>query len=156
LGLNWLIALYKNDVNGILGDEMGLGKTLQTISFLGNKNLKHPIINIAWLNIEQSVPGPYLVVCPLTLLDNWRIEFAKFCPRFVVKLYNGNKQERESLRKEIVEYILGQPKATQKDPRLNFDVIITTYELLLKDMEFFHKFKFRYVVIDEGNALRYL
>ena len=123
---------------------MGLGKTLQTISFL------------SWLNIDHNVPGPYLVICPLTLLDNWRQEFAKFCPRFTVQVYSGDKQTRENIRKEIVEFILQQPKSAQKDPKLNFEVFITTYELLLKDMEFFHKFKFRYVVVDEGKIVAML
>ena len=64
-GLNWLANLYQNGINGILADEMGLGKTLQTISFL------------AWLKFERGVPGPHLVVAPLSVLSSWMSEFRR-------------------------------------------------------------------------------
>ena len=58
-GLNWLANLYQNGINGILADEMGLGKTLQTIAFL------------AHLKFDLGVPGPHLVVAPLSVLSSW-------------------------------------------------------------------------------------
>lgn len=61
-------ALYENGVNGILGDEMGLGKTIQTIALLCHL-------------IEKGVPGPFLVVGPLSTLPNWMSEFERFAPK---------------------------------------------------------------------------
>ena len=62
-GLNWLISLYENGINGILADEMGLGKTIQTISF------------IAFLREFKKVSGPHLVIGPKSTLGNWFKEF---------------------------------------------------------------------------------
>lgn len=67
-GYEWLKLLYLNGVNGILADEMGLGKTIQTIS-------------LVCFMIENKLPGPYLVVAPLSTLANWINEFNTFCPR---------------------------------------------------------------------------
>lgn len=65
-GLNWLYQLHCLDINGILADEMGLGKTLQTISIL------------AYLQFEKNIPGPHLVICPRSTLDNWFNEVKKW------------------------------------------------------------------------------
>ena len=73
-GLNWLISLYENGINGILADEMGLGKTLETISFLGY--LKH----------FRSISGPHVVVVPKSTISNWGKEFERWCPSMKVNL----------------------------------------------------------------------
>lgn len=62
-GLNWMISLYNNNLNGILADEMGLGKTIQTISLF------------AYLIEHKNNEGPFLVVVPLTTINNWMSEF---------------------------------------------------------------------------------
>ncbi|KAM7488199.1 hypothetical protein LguiB_025683 [Lonicera macranthoides] len=67
-GLNWLIRLYENGINGILADEMGLGKTLQTISLLG------------YLHEFRGITGPHMVVAPKSTLGNWMNEIRRFCP----------------------------------------------------------------------------
>lgn len=64
-GLNWLISLFENGINGILADEMGLGKTLQTISLLGY--MKH----------FREMAGPHLVIVPKSTLANWMSEFER-------------------------------------------------------------------------------
>ncbi|KAB0801738.1 hypothetical protein PPYR_03924, partial [Photinus pyralis] len=66
-GLNWMISLYENGVNGILADEMGLGKTLQTISMLGF--MKH----------YKKISGPFLIIVPKSTLINWTNEIQKWC-----------------------------------------------------------------------------
>ena len=86
-GMEWLISLYENGLNGILADEMGLGKTLQTISFL------------AYLR-DKGVWGPFLVCCPLSTLANWVNEFERFTPEIPVVLYHGTPQERARIREE--------------------------------------------------------
>lgn len=84
-GLNWMISLYENGINGILADEMGLGKTLQTIAFLGY--LKHYRLD----------HGPHLVIVPKSTLHNWMSEFKKWVPDFNVFLFHGSKPERVSV-----------------------------------------------------------
>ena len=81
-GLNWMISLYENGLNGILADEMGLGKSLQTISLLGY--LKH----------YKDIHGPHLVVVPKSTLLNWNNEFAKWCPTIKAFVFHGDKDER--------------------------------------------------------------
>ena len=66
IGVHWLVGLYENGLNGILGDEMGLGKTVQSISMLAHLT-------------EQGVTGPFMVVGPLSTLHNWANEFKKWC-----------------------------------------------------------------------------
>lgn len=107
-GLNWLISLYHNGINGILADEMGLGKTLQTISFLGY--LKH----------YRDTPGFHLVVVPKSTLDNWVREFEKWVPGFRIITLRGSKEERQEV---IQERLLPQ----------DFDVLVTTYEMCLRE-----------------------
>ena len=82
-GVQWMISLYENGLNGILADEMGLGKTLQTISFLAHLRAKG-----TW--------GPFLIVCPLSVLNNWMTEFEKFCPIIPVCLPSDDADARSS------------------------------------------------------------
>ncbi|XP_039285443.1 chromatin-remodeling complex ATPase chain Iswi-like [Nilaparvata lugens] len=81
-GLNWMISLYENGINGILADEMGLGKTLQTISLLGY--MKH------YRNIE----GPHMVIVPKSTLANWMGEFKKWCPSLRSVCLIGDQESR--------------------------------------------------------------
>ena len=74
-GLNWLIKLYDQGINGILADEMGLGKTIQAIAFLGH------------LAEEKNIWGPYLIISPSSTLHNWIHEFEKFLPMLKVIPY---------------------------------------------------------------------
>ncbi|OXB69503.1 UNVERIFIED_CONTAM: hypothetical protein H355_015274, partial [Colinus virginianus] len=130
-GLNWLYQLHCLDINGILADEMGLGKTLQTISIL------------AFLQFEKGIPGPHLVICPRSTLDNWFKEVKKWCPRFRPARLHGTAEEREIIYNTVLTK--GQ-----------FDVCITTYEMVIKDC---HKlassrFKWNYLVMDEAHRIK--
>jgi len=128
-GLNWMINLYEQGINGILADEMGLRKTLQTISLLGY--LKH----------DRNVSGPHIVVVPKSVLGNWGRELARWCPSLRVVRIHGNKDERaEQLRTELVA---GE-----------FDVCITTYEVVRIERSAFLKFKWRYMVMDEAHSIK--
>ena len=84
-GLNWLISLYENGINGILADEMGLGKTLQTISLLGY--MKH----------YRNIPGPHMVLVPKSTLHNWMNEFKRWVPTLRAVCLIGDKDQRVSL-----------------------------------------------------------
>ncbi|XP_044162211.1 SWI/SNF-related matrix-associated actin-dependent regulator of chromatin subfamily A member 5-like [Bufo gargarizans] len=81
-GLNWLVSLYENGINGILADEMGLGKTLQTISLLGY--MKH----------YRSIPGPHMVLVPKSTLHNWMAEFKRWVPSIRAICLIGDKDQR--------------------------------------------------------------
>ena len=132
-GVKWLIALYRNGLNGILADQMGLGKTIQTIGFLSHLRSK-------------GILGPYLVIGPLSTLPNWVNEFNRFCPEFPVVLYHGSKQERAEIRNRRL------PLSTPiKD---TFPVIVTSFEIVMADRKFLSKYNFKYLVVDEGHRLK--
>ena len=85
-GLNWLVSLYNNNLNGILADEMGLGKTIQTIALL------------AHLACEKEIWGPHLIVVPTSVMLNWEMELKKWAPAFKIITYYGNQKERRLKR----------------------------------------------------------
>ncbi|WFC98297.1 hypothetical protein MYAM1_001022 [Malassezia yamatoensis] len=128
-GLNWLISLYHNGINGILADEMGLGKTLQTIAFLG------------YLKYYRNTAGPHLVVVPKSTLDNWVREFNHWVPGFRIITLHGSKEERQSV---IQEYLL---------PR-EFDIVVTTYEMCLREKSALKRLSWEYIVIDEAHRIK--
>lgn len=125
-GLEWLVSLYENGLNGILADEMGLGKTLQTISL------------IAYL-FEHKVREPVLIVAPLSTVDNWCREFERFAPRISIINYTGTKPSRAKI---------GFGK------RLNRKVVITSYEVALKDYAKLRRQSWSYMTVDEGHRLK--
>ncbi|KAL4401100.1 putative ATPase [Malassezia pachydermatis] len=132
-GLVWLTSLYENGLNGILADEMGLGKTLQTIAFLAHL-------------YEKGIHGPFLIVAPLSTTFNWQDEFTKFAPTIPTLLYHGAKAERLSLQK----------KFRSKSSTTTLSVVITSYEMILKDRAFLGKQAWKFVVVDEGHRLKNL
>lgn len=81
-GMQWLVNLYEQGLNGILADEMGLGKTIQAMSFLGH------------LAEEKGIWGPFIVVSPASTLPNWVDELARFCPELKVLPYWGGANVR--------------------------------------------------------------
>ncbi|ODV86386.1 hypothetical protein CANARDRAFT_27609 [[Candida] arabinofermentans NRRL YB-2248] len=128
-GLNWLISLYNNKLSGILADEMGLGKTLQTISFLG------------YLRYFKNISGPFIVIVPKSTLDNWRREFAKWTPDVNVLVLQGDKQDRAQL---IQERLL----------QADFDVCVTSFEMVIREKSKLGKIKWEYIVIDEAHRIK--
>ncbi|GAX78211.1 hypothetical protein CEUSTIGMA_g5653.t1 [Chlamydomonas eustigma] len=128
-GLNWLIHLYDNGINGILADEMGLGKTLQTISLL------------AYLREFRGINGPHIVITPKSTLGNWCNEFRRFVPSIRVTKFHGNKEEREN------------QKLTTCAPG-KCDVIVTSYEMVITEKSHLKKFNFRYIIIDEAHRIK--
>lgn len=91
-GLNWLVQLQANGINGILADEMGLGKTLQSISILG------------YMHDVKNVTGPHIVVVPKSVIGNWMNELAKWCPQIKAFKYHGNKQQRQEMNATVMRY----------------------------------------------------
>ncbi|KAJ6430019.1 hypothetical protein OIU84_021434 [Salix udensis] len=90
-GLQWMLSLFNNNLNGILADEMGLGKTIQTISL------------IAYLKETKGVCGPHLIVAPKAVLPNWINEFSTWIEENEIKafLYDGRLEERKAIREQL-------------------------------------------------------
>ncbi|KAF8090291.1 hypothetical protein N665_0480s0013 [Sinapis alba] len=84
-GLNWLIRLYENGINGILADETGLGRTLQTISLL------------AYVHEYRGINGSHMVVAPKSTLGNWMNEIRRFCPVLRAVKFLRNPEERRHI-----------------------------------------------------------
>ncbi|KAG7090792.1 hypothetical protein E1B28_009876 [Marasmius oreades] len=127
-GLQWMVSLYNNRLNGILADEMGLGKTIQTISL------------IAFLVEIKRLRGPYLVIVPLSTMTNWSGEFAKWAPSIKIIAYKGNPAQRRALQGDLR---VGQ-----------FQVLLTTYEYIIKDRPHLSKIKWIHMIIDEGHRMK--
>ncbi|KAF3914445.1 hypothetical protein AA313_de0201114 [Arthrobotrys entomopaga] len=128
-GLNWLISLHENGISGILADEMGLGKTLQTISFIG------------YLRFIRSIDGPHLVIVPKSTLDNWKREFARWIPEIHTLVLQGAKDERQDL---INSRLLTE----------DFDVCITSYEMVMREKHHLKKFAWKYIIVDEAHRIK--
>ncbi|KAL5065360.1 hypothetical protein RYX36_027097, partial [Vicia faba] len=128
-GLNWLIRLYENGINGILADEMGLGKTLQTISLLG------------YLHEFRGITGPHMVVAPKSTLGNWMNEIRRFCPVLRAIKFLGSPDERKHIREDLL--VAGK-----------FDVVVTSFEMVIKEKTTLRRFSWRYVIIDEAHRIK--
>ncbi|KAJ9538431.1 hypothetical protein OSB04_031164 [Centaurea solstitialis] len=191
-GLQWMLSLFNNNLNGILADEMGLGKTIQTISL------------IAYLMENKGVIGPHLIVAPKAVLPNWINEFSTWAPSIAVSyrylslfatdnydplaenptsqevrvqaspkassvrghwpyisiicfkrntnglpsfasigavLYDGRLEERKAIREEC-------------SGEGNFNVLITHYDLIMRDKAFLKKTHWYYMIVDEGHRLK--
>ncbi|KAJ6769483.1 SNF2/RAD54 HELICASE FAMILY [Salix koriyanagi] len=128
-GLNWLIRLYENGINGILADEMGLGKTLQTISLMG------------YLHEFRGITGPHMVVAPKSTLGNWMNEIRRFCPILRAIKFLGNPDERKHIREELL--VAGK-----------FDVCVTSFEMAIKEKSILRRFSWRYIIIDEAHRIK--
>jgi ATP-dependent helicase STH1/SNF2 len=127
-GLQWMISLYNNNLNGILADEMGLGKTIQTISL------------ITYLIERKQQSGPYLVIVPLSTLTNWNLEFEKWAPSVSRIVYKGPPNARKTHQEKIRQG--------------RFQVLLTTYEYIIKDRPILSKIKWFHMIIDEGHRMK--
>lgn len=128
-GLQWMVSLYDNHLNGILADEMGLGKTIQSISLL------------TYVTEIKHNHGPFLVVVPLSTLSNWVNEFKKWAPDLVLVVYKGPPQARKELFK-------------QEMASCQFNVLLTTYEYIMKDKHVLRKYEWQYIIVDEGHRMK--
>jgi hypothetical protein len=170
-GLSYLAHLYNNGFSGILGDEMGLGKTLQTLSLfqyleeLDEKN-----------GTASEELRPYLVICPLSVLNSWVTEAQRWVPGLKVMRFHGAANERVRLKRVAagMEDMKGNEtsharnrKASRKAGKRvskrsageensdSYKIIVTTYETFQAEQSWFkHSFAWRYVVLDEGHKIK--
>lgn len=128
-GLEWLVSLYNNNLNGILADEMGLGKTIQTLSL------------ITYLVEVKQVQGPFLVIVPLSVISNWVRELDRWAPSLVKVVYKGDPTTRKNI--QMYEMHGG-----------NFNVLLTTYEFIVKDKQVLGRIRWKYIIMDEGHRMK--
>lgn len=125
-GFRWLKTMSRYGFGGVLADDMGLGKTLQAIAFLlSNKEESR----------EHTVS---LVVCPTSLVLNWESEIIRFAPQLKAISIVGDAQQRAELISHAAEY----------------DVVITSYDLLKRDVEFYSDIQFYCQIIDEAQYIK--
>jgi SNF2 family DNA or RNA helicase len=124
-GFDFLCHLSRHKLGGILADDMGLGKTLQTLAWL------------AWLQANSAQRRPSLVICPASVLHNWRREAERFTPK-IKTLVLESGAARHNLRRQIPQH----------------DLIVTNYALLRRDLEALLKFSFRVVALDEAQFIK--
>lgn len=131
-GMEWLRMLWENGINGILADEMGLGKTVQCIATIA-------------LMIQRGVPGPFLVCGPLSTLPNWMAEFQRFTPEIPTMLYHGTQEERRKLVKNIHK---------RKGTLQIHPVVITSFEIAMRDRNALQHCYWKYLIVDEGHRIK--
>lgn len=124
-GINWLERLRHMHLNGILADDMGLGKTLQAIVAVTQQMMEQ----------KHSIS---IVICPTSLVYNWKEEFNKFNPQIKVLPVDGTPPQRKKLLSDINQY----------------DVVITSYSLLQKDIDFYKEMPFAYAILDEAQHIK--
>jgi SWI/SNF-related matrix-associated actin-dependent regulator of chromatin subfamily A member 5 len=126
--LNWLMKLHYMNVNGILADEMGLGKTIQTISL------------IAYLTLEKKGLF-FIIIVPKVTINNWNREIKKWLPEARVLYFYGDKDQRRKLVDDDLK-------------RREFDIILTTFEVAIKEKTNLTKLNYEYLIIDEAHRIK--
>ncbi len=130
-GFRWLCTLGGVGFGGILADDMGLGKTLQAIAYLA-----HARDQRGAAGEEGALPS--LVVCPASLVYNWAAELERFCPSMDVVVVAGPKRSRTSAIAAAVDT----------------DVLITSYDLMKRDVEAYERERFHAVILDEAHYIK--
>jgi len=126
-GFQWMKTLAHYRFGGILADEMGLGKTVQAIAFVASV-----------LPDIREAGTPALIVCPSSLMYNWLLELRKFAPTIRVAIADGSRTERTRLLKRLAQY----------------DVILTSYPLLRRDIASYAPLSFHTLLLDEAQAFK--
>lgn len=126
-GYKWMKTLAGLGFGGILADDMGLGKTVQSIAYI-----------LSELESIRSNKHPVLIVCPSSLSYNWISELMKFSPELQAIVVDGNQRERAALQKELTD----------------MDVVIISYPLLRRDLQWFEKQSFHTIFFDEAQNFK--
>ena len=128
LGAAWLTHLRRNQLGGILADEMGLGKTLQALAMIAS--------TIADARASRLPTATCLVVCPASLLENWRRECVRFVPHLRVQVHHG------------------AARISRSEHLRNFDILLTSYGTLVRDREVLTEIEFAGIIADEAQHVK--
>eukprot|EP00928_Gymnodinium_smaydae_P040073 TRINITY_DN27240_c0_g2_i1.p1 TRINITY_DN27240_c0_g2~~TRINITY_DN27240_c0_g2_i1.p1 ORF type:complete len:780 (+),score=237.36 TRINITY_DN27240_c0_g2_i1:133-2340(+) len=135
-GLEWLVSLFNNGLAGLLADEMGLGKTIQTVALL------------AFLKESKSRYGPHLVICPKSVVLNWKNEISRCFPEYEehILIFGGPQAERDAASKRI--------RKTMKKAKRKL-IVVTNYEQVHPDKNHvLHEPTWETIVVDEGHRMK--
>jgi non-specific serine/threonine protein kinase len=124
-GLAWLSFLESVGLGGVLADDMGLGKTVQLLALMCGE--------------LPAKGGPTLLVCPMSLVGNWQREAARFAPGLRVHVHHGAERPKGKAFQEVVA---------------SSDLIVTTYGLVIRDIDALREMSWRRVVLDEAQAVK--
>ncbi|KAJ1387321.1 Zinc finger, PHD-type [Sesbania bispinosa] len=139
--LNWLRKCWYKSKNVILADEMGLGKTVSACAFISS------------LYFEFKVSLPCLVLVPLSTMPNWLAEFSLWAPDVNVVEYHGCAKARALIRQ--YEWHANDPSGlNKKTEAYKFNVLLTTYEMVLADSSHLRAVPWEVLVVDEGHRLK--
>ena len=128
IGAAWLWHLFRHQLGGVLADEMGLGKTLQALALLCavQESSRRP----------GARPEPSLVVCPASLVENWRREASRFAPGLKLFVHHGNQ------------------RLTNASAAAGYDLIVTSYGTLARDRDLLNEVDLACLVADEAQHLK--
>jgi SWI/SNF-related matrix-associated actin-dependent regulator of chromatin subfamily A member 5 len=174
-GLNWMIRLQENGVNGILADEMGLGKVCFETTYMQFYPCPPSIIFIylccllfsyfllhfysfhyqtmqsisilVYMMEFKEDTGPHLIIVPKSTLSNWMNELARWAPNLTAVKFHGTKDERLDIATNVL-----QPG--QRDEEREWNVCVTTYEICNLERNVLNKFAWSYLIIDEAHRLK--
>ena len=152
-GYRWLCTIAQLGFGGILADDMGLGKTLQIITLLEHTRIEAISGNIdasealdspddadssMTISASEQAHPVSLIICPSSLVYNWDSEIEHFAPQLKTLLIIGTAQERRELLTHYSDY----------------DVLITSYDMLKRDIACYDNLRFRYQIIDEAQYIK--
>lgn len=153
-GLNWLSFCWNDRRNCILADEMGLGKTVQSV------------VMVDYLATRKLIRGPFLVIAPLSskflfidrllmqciAIPHWKREFEGWTDLNTV-IYHGTSRSREIIKEFEWNYTDNRNRIVNAK-QLKFNVLVTTYEMIISDFSFLKQIQWKYVVVDEAHRLK--
>ena len=127
IGYKWLRTLEQYKMGGILADDMGLGKTIQLLAVI-----------LSYVQKNKGNVKPSIIICPSSLALNWYNEIQKFTPTLKALVISDDYLERKRKIEEIGKY----------------QVIITSYDSLKRDIDLYENYCFKYVVADEAQYIK--
>ena len=127
IGYKWLKTLEQYKMGGILADDMGLGKTVQVLTVI-----------LSYIQENKEKAKNSIIVCPSSLTLNWYNEIQKFTPTIKKLVISGDYLER----KRKIETIN------------NYQIVITSYDSLKRDIDLYTQYNFKYIVADEAQYIK--